>query len=272
MTLILPRPLIDKPDGPLILKSPDNDRVRIKMFGICRTCKHYHPVEGTPDVFGRAAFDWQYKHRICELEKPGSVEFLSPARIFPKGFDDSAFSDAGHGPQWMDWKANADVKLSYVADAAFTMDLSALAASPTFIAGRESSSVTNSSNYLDAKISGIYISGTTPTAPAETRLYYYQPYKDTPTYWDTTIDGVDSAETITNTNILDTLVMGWSGTVSATSNITYPIVSAMTLAQAFGFCPKVFGLFFTHAHTAALKTDAANTNSCFYQFLYATVV
>lgn len=255
----------------LILKSPDNDLVRIKVVGICRTCKHHHAIDATPDLFGRLAFDWEYKHRHCEQANPGAVEFLSPQRIIPRGFDDRAFEHAGHGPQWLDWRHNADVKLSYVADAAITMDLSALASSATFVAGREATAVTNSSNYLDVRITGTFISGTTPTAPAEHRLYYVIPTEDTPT-WPDVFDGTDSAETVTNTNILDSLILGWSGTASTSSNVTYPVAGAMTLAQAFGFVPKNWTLFFVHAHTAALKTDAGNTNTFYHQGLYATVV
>jgi len=254
------------------LKSPDNNRVGISVMGICRVCKHFHEVTGiTPDLFGRAAFDWEYKHRSCELEKPGSVEFLSTGRKIPKYFDDRVFEVAGQGPQWLDWRPNADVKLSYVADAAWTIDLSALGASATWVAGRESTWITNSSNYLDVEITGTFISGTTPTAPAEHRLYYVKATEDTPTYPDV-FDGTDSAETLTNTNIRDSLVLGWSGTASTSTNVTYPIMSALTMAQAFGFVPKNIGLFFTHAHTAALKTDAANTNSIFYRPIYATVI
>lgn len=254
----------------MILKSPDNSLVRIHVVGICRRCKHYHDVKAVPDLFGRLAFDWQHKHRQCELESPGSVEFLSPQRFIPKGFDDRVFEAAGEGPQWLDWKPNADVAISYVADAAFTMDLSALAASATWVAGREATWITNSSNRLDAEITGKFISGTTPTAPAEHRLYYLKATEDTPTYPDV-FDGTDSAETITNTNIRDGLVLGWSGTASTSSNITYDAISALTMVQAFGIMPKHFSLFFTHAHTAALKTDAGNTNSFNYRFIYATI-
>lgn len=255
----------------MMLKSPDNARVQISLVGICRRCKHYHRVQAVPDLFGKLAFDWQHKHAACERESPGSVEFLSPQRFIPSGFDDRVFEAAGAGPQWLDWKPNADVKLSYVADAAITMDLSALASSSTFVAGRESTAITNSSNLLDYKISGTFISGTTPTAPAEHRLYYVVPTEDTPT-WPDVFDGTDSAETLTNTNIRDSLVLGWSGTASTASNVTYPIVSALTLAQAFGVCPKHWGLFFTHAHTAALKTDAGNTSSLLQQGIFSTIV
>lgn len=255
-----------------ILKSPDNHLVQIHVVGICRRCKRYHQVKAVPDLFGRLAFDWQHKHAQCEREAPGSVEFLSPQRLIPRGFDDRVYETAGEGPQWLDWRHNADVKISYVADAAFAMDLSALAASATWVAGRESTWITNSSNYLDVEITGTIISGTTPTVPAEHRLYYLKATEDTPTYPDV-FDGTDSAETITSstTQIRDSLIIGWSGTVSATSNITYPCISALTMAQAFGLVPKNYGLFFTHAHTAALKTDAGNTDSFKYRPIYATV-
>jgi hypothetical protein len=254
-----------------VLISPDVGKVKMRVMGICRKCKHYHPVEGiTPDLFGKAAFDWEYRHRLCALELPGAVEFLSSARIFPKGFDDRVYEAAGQGPQWLEWKANANVTVAYIADAALTFDLTALASSATFTAGRESTKVTNSSNYLDCGISGNFISGTTPTVPAEARLYYVRPTEDTPT-WPDVFDGTDSAETVTNAQILDTLPLAWSGLASATSNVTYPVVNALTLAQAFGYVPKDFVLFFSHAHTAALKTDANNTNQFFYQFIQAAI-
>lgn len=254
------------------LISPDVSRVKMSVVGICRRCKHYHTVEGlTPDLFGRAAFDWEHKHRQCELEQPGSIEFLSPKRVFPKNFDDRIYEAAGEGPQWLDWKPNANANITYVADAAFTLTLSALASSSTWTAGRESTAITNSSNYLDYSISGTFISGTTPTAPAEARLYYVRAYEDTPT-WGGGIAGTgDAAATITNTNILDSMVLGWSGTASTSSNVTYPIQSALTLVQAFGIVPKNFLIFFAHAHTAALKTDANNNNSIFYQATYVTI-
>ena len=254
-----------------ILKSPDNKLARVAVVGVCRKCKHRHRIDLPPDLFGQAAFDWHYKHAACEREYPGSVEFLSPQRFIPAGFDDGVFNEAGVGPWWLDLKPNADIKISYVADAAFTFDLSALASSSTWLAGVESSWITNSSNYLDYRISGKFISGTTPTAPAEHRLYYLSATEDTPTYPDV-FDGTAGAETITNSNIRDSLVLGWSGTASTSTNITYPVVSALTMAQAFGVCPKHFGLFFAHAHTAALKTDAGNTDQFFNQGIFMTSI
>jgi hypothetical protein len=86
----------------MILKSPDNNLVQISVVGICRhpKCRRYHRITAKPDLFGQLAFDWQYKHDNCELEHPGSVEFLSPQRFIPRGFDDRVFEDTGVGPQW----------------------------------------------------------------------------------------------------------------------------------------------------------------------------
>lgn len=254
-----------------ILKSPDIDRVTIHGMGICRKCKRYHKEERyTPDTMTKAAFDWEYRHRQCELESPGSVEFLLADLTMPKGFDDRVYEGAGINPQWLDWKPNANVTMVYIADAAITWDLSALGSSSNFTAGRECTVISNSSNYLDCNITGRFISGTTPTAPGETRIYPITPYEDTPA-WPDVFDGTDSAETVTNTNILDAMTILWSGTVSTTTNVTYPVTNALTLAQAMGVMPKAFGLFFAHYHTAALKTDAGNTNSFNYQFIQAAI-
>ena len=258
-----------------ILKSPDNDLVEIKVFGICRKCKHYHPVEGiTPDLFGRAAFDWEYKHRLCELEHPGSVEFLSPSRFIPKGFDDSIYEDAGEGPQWLDWKPNADVKVSYVTDAAFTITLTSLATSSSWTTGRESTAIVNTSNYLDFAISGKFETGTTNGAgPNEARLYYVRAYEGTPA-WSGGIAGTgDANATITNSDILAAMVLGWSGGYPTTSNVTHPVQSALTMAQAFGIPPKNFLLYFSHNNSGSVALSASNnSNQFFYQGLYATVV
>lgn len=254
----------------MILKSPDHHDVKIAVLGICRRCKHHHRVEASPDLFGRLAFDWEHKHRLCEQETPGSVEFLSPNRLVPRGFDDRVFEQAGEGPQWLDWRHNADVKISYVADAAITLTLTSLTSSSTFVAGRESTAVANSSNYLDYEITGLFVSGTTPTAPAEARLYAIRAIEDTPT-WPDSFTGSDANKTITNVNILASLPLIWSGTASTSNNVTYPIVNAMTLSQCFGVVPKNWLLWFVHAHTAALHSSG-NTGNFYHRATYATVV
>lgn len=242
----------------MILKSPDIRSALICVTGICRKCKHFHPIKVEPDLFGRAAFDWEWKHRHCELEKPGSVEFLSPSRFVPRGFNDRIYEQEGEAPWWLEYRHNADIKVAYAADAQVTITLASLATSSTFLAGQESASVSNGTNkYLDYEVTGKVTTGTTPTVDKEIRLYGIKPINDTPT-WPDVFDGTDSAETVTNSYILDKLVLLWSGSNSATSNITYPINSALTLAQAWGMVPDNFGFFVAHSTAVNLSSTAGN--------------
>lgn len=247
-----------------ILKSPDNPAVRITVEAVCHDCRHRHRIDVPPDLFGRAAWDWQHKHRGHD------IEFLSPRRAIPRGFDDRVFEREGIAPWWLDYRHNADVKIAYAADGQFTITLASLATSSTFVAGQEATSVSNGTNkYLDYEITGKITTGTSPTVDKEIRLYYVKPINDTPT-WPDVFDGTDSAETVTNTYILDKLVLGWSGSNSATSNVTYPIVSALTLAQAWGVVPDNFTVFVAHSTAVNLNSTAGN-HEISYRGIYETV-
>ena len=63
----------------------------------------------------------------------------------------------------------------------------------------------------------------------------------------------------------------WSGTVSTSTNVAYPIINAATAAQLVGVCPKTHQIYLTHSHTAALYNNAVNNNSIYYQGIYYTV-
>lgn len=255
----------------MIIKSKDNNLVKLNIIAICRRCKHFHQIDVIPDLFGRAAFDWEVKHKFCEMESPGSVEFISPKRFIPKGFDDEIFENLGQAPWWLNYKSNADIKIAYAADGQPTITLASLATSSTFVFGREATSVSNGSNkYLDYEITGKVTTGTSPTVDKELRLYGIKPINDTPT-WPDVFDGTDSDETITNTYILDKLPLLWSGSNSATSNITYPILSAITLAQAWGIVPDNFTFFFTHNTGVNLNSTGSN-HELSYRGIYATSI
>lgn len=196
--------------------------------------------------------EWERKHRGHEME------FISPKRSIPKHFDDRHYEQQGEAPWWLDWRENSDIKIAYAADAQVTITLASLATSSTFLAGQESASVSNGSNkYLDYEVTGKITTGTTPTVDKEIRLYGIKPINDTPT-WPDVFDGTDSAETVTNSYILDKLVLLWSGSNSATSNVTYPITSALTLAQAWGLVPDNFGFFVAHSTAVNLNSTAGN--------------
>jgi hypothetical protein len=249
----------------MILKSSSDKLAKISIEAICHDCKHRHNIDVAPYIFGQAAMEWETKHR------GHNFEFLSPKRFLPKNFDDRIYEKVGRGPWWLDYKHNADIKLAYASDAAFTLDLANLASSSTWVSGREATSVDNTSNkYLDYFITGKFVSGTSPVS-GEARIYYIMPQDDTPT-WPDVFDGTDSAETVTNTSILDRLPLGWSGGNSTSTNVTYPVVNALTLAQVFGICPYMFTIFFTHSQSVNLYNNAANTNQIFYKGVYATSI
>lgn len=144
------------------------------------------------------------------------------------------------------------------------MDLTALAASATFIAGRSSAEVDNTSNkYDDAWVQGTIIVGTTPTLPCQLNIYIYAASTSAATTNIDTITGTDAAKTLTNTTVLtNSLILAKGASILVnTSNITYPL-APFSVAQLYGgIMPKYWGLFVAHNMTAALKTDAGNTNS-----------
>lgn len=156
------------------------------------------------------------------------------------------------------------VNTAYSANTAITMDLTTLGASATFIAGRESSEIDNTTNkYVDALVRGRFVVGTTPTLPCQLNVYVWGSDISLVTTAIDVLDGVDSAETLTNTTTLaNALRLGASCPVLvATSDLTY-YVSPFSIAQLFGgIMPKFWGLYVAHNMTAALKTDAGNTNS-----------
>jgi hypothetical protein len=243
--------------------TPDAPLVRILVEAVCHDCRHRHRIDCQPWQFPAAMSEWERKHR------GHNFEFISLRRDIPKGFDDRTVEQAGRGPWWLDYKHNADIKIAYAADAAFTITLASLATSSTWVAGRESTSVSNTTNkYLDYDVTGKITTGTTPTVDTEIRMYGIRPIEDTPT-WPDVFDGTDSAETVTNTQILATLPLLWSGTVSATSNIAYQIINGLTLAQCWGIVPDNFEIFV--AHNTAVNLNATGGNHDIrYRGIYAT--
>lgn len=169
----------------------------------------------------------------------------------------------------------ATANIAYSANTAITMDLSALASSSTFVAGRESNEIDNTSNkYIDALVRGSIIVGTTPTLPCQLNVYVWGADTSLATTAIDVLDGTDSAETITNTTVLTNglqLARAMPILVN-TSNTTY-YMSPFSVAALFGGnMPKFWGLFVAHNQTAALKTDAGNTNSFSFNGITYTIV
>lgn len=158
--------------------------------------------------------------------------------------------------------------LLYGTSTTITMDLTSLASSTTFIAGQESTQIDNTSNlFLDAYVSGRFVVGTTPTLPCQLNIYVWGSPVSLGTTAIDVLDGTDSAETLTNTTVLtNSIVLArFCPILVNTSNLTY-YVTPFSVAAALGLValPQFWGLFVAHNMTAALKTDAGNTNSFQY--------
>jgi len=143
------------------------------------------------------------------------------------------------------------------------MDLANLASSATFVAGRESSQIDNTSNkYIDALVSGKVSVGTTPTANTTIAVYVWGADTSLATTAIDVLDGTDSAETLTNIGILGALRLGAAIAVPAnTSDVAYEVLPFSVASLFGGVMPKFWGLYVAHSTAVNLRNTAVNTNS-----------
>jgi hypothetical protein len=146
---------------------------------------------------------------------------------------------------------------------AITISLASLTTSATWIAGRESTVVSNASNlYLDYLVSGQVTVGTTPTVNTEIRVYVYAPLKvvsstfSYPIATTTMLTGSDAAATF-EANQLVKLRLADAATVIATSDRAYSF--NFSIASLFGgVVPIKWGLFVSHNTAVNLNATAGN--------------
>lgn len=155
----------------------------------------------------------------------------------------------------------ATTTVNYSSNTTITMDLASLATSSTFVAGRESTQIDNTSNkYIDCLVSGFVSVGTTPTANTTIAIYVWGADTSLATTPLDTLDGTDSAETLTNTGILNALRLGASIAVPATTSDVQYIVLPFSVATLFGgVMPKYWGLYVAH-NTGVNLRSTNNTN------------
>lgn len=146
---------------------------------------------------------------------------------------------------------------NYAASSALTISLASLAASATFVAGRESTAVDNSSNkYDDYLLAGVIKAGTSPTA-GEVRVYVAGMLNDT--VWPDVLTGSDSAKTITSATILDALGKLCARMVNdTTTGRVYPFGPISVAALFGGVVPRKFEVFIAHSMVAALDATGGN--------------
>ncbi len=153
--------------------------------------------------------------------------------------------------------------VNYSSNTAITMNLANLGSSTTFVAGRESSQIDNTTNkYIDALVSGFISVGTTPTANTTIFVHVWGADTSLATTPIDTLDGTDSAETLSNVGVLNALRVGAAISVPVTtSDFAYPVLPFSVALLFGGVMPKFWGLFVAHNCVSALRNTAVNTNS-----------
>lgn len=184
--------------------------------------------------------------------------WISRVRLLPLFIRDTTFLLAFHLVP-IGGAVAGDVKTEYAASSALTITLASLATSATLVAGQESTAVDNTTNkYLDYLIAGKITTGTTPTDAKEIRVYVYGQAEDVPTYPDV-FDGLDSAETVTSTQIRDAALRLAAVIATNTTSDRIYWFGPLSVAALFGGqMPKRFGVFVTHSTVAALNATAGN--------------
>lgn len=148
-----------------------------------------------------------------------------------------------------------DIKLQYGTPTDLTITLGSLASSGTWVAGRESAVVDNTSNeFLDCLVSGYITAGTTLTAGA-LEVWIYAQLDDTPSYPDV-LDGTDSDETCTSRDVMFAgMRLGARIVTSTTNSFVYPIAPFSVAALFGGQMPRRWGVFVTHSMVGALAAS-----------------
>lgn len=146
---------------------------------------------------------------------------------------------------------------TYSADTPITLDISSLGTSSTFVAGRESTEVDNTTTkYVDALVRVKGITGHASTAPAVGQtiaVYVWGSDVSLATTPIDTLDGVDSAETVALATVQSGLRLAGVAVVAvATAGLVYYIPQFSIAALFGGVMPKFWGLFLSHNHTGAL--------------------
>lgn len=221
---------------------------------VCLTCGHEHLIPKSEQITDQPWLDWQWKHK-------GHETFILPHRLRSALGEQVAL------------RHNADAKIAYAADAAYTITLTGLASSSTLVAGRESTSVSNASNkYLDELVSGFITVGTTPTASTYIEVHAVGAIEDTPT-WPDVFDGTDSAETVSNVGIKAAICRPIASTLvsATTSDLAYPF-APQGIRQLFGDAmPTAHVLFVVHNTAVNLHATAAN-HAIYHLPVFATIV
>ncbi len=166
----------------------------------------------------------------------------------------------------------AELRITYASRATITITLASLATNSAgiYTAGREGTAIDNSSTlYDDVLVTGQVTTGTSPTLGRSIFIHVYASLDDSPTYADV-LDGVDSAETFTSSNVQNTACRYAQGVrVDATSDRAY--FFTFSVAGLFGgIMPRQWGIFVAHDTAANLNSTAGNHYFKYQGITYST--
>ncbi len=149
-------------------------------------------------------------------------------------------------------------KIAYQTSSTITCSLASLATSSTFVAGRSSAEIDNTTDLdLDKLLTGTIMVGTTPTINTKIEVWVI-PKRSDSTYHDT-FDGTDKAVTVTSRSQLlsyGTLISSMD-VPATTSNISYDYDRWLGDAVG-GPLPAKFQLFITHNTGVNLNATGGN--------------
>lgn len=154
----------------------------------------------------------------------------------------------------------ATTTISYSSATTITISPASTATSSTWVAGRESNEIDNTSNkYDDVFVQGKTTVGSTITSGTLILIFVWGSDTSAATTNLDVIDGVDSAETLTSAGVRDGFMkLGAVVNVdSTTANRTY-WWGPFSIADLFGQVPKYWGLFEAHNTGDNLNSTAGN--------------
>lgn len=154
--------------------------------------------------------------------------------------------------------AAGDLQIVYGAAIDASITLASLASDTNLLAGRESAAIVNTTDkWTDFGVSGRIRTGTSPTASRVIEVWAVGSWDGT--LWPDTVDGTDSAITLSGADIKQQICMHVAimQTTNA-SNRDYPF-SIRSLAAIFGgIIPPAWAIFVTHNTGVALNATGSN--------------
>lgn len=218
-------------------------RIRIE-YVICHTCHQYHPIRrGNTTDFDNYARRHNNHHLV----------------IRPSWWFQTAEWWKNRHREPMAYTPNADIKIAYAATTIMASTLASLAESATHVTGREATAVDNGTNlYADYLFSGKIQTGTTPTLNETIQVRVFGEIDDAPEYPDV-MDGTDSAETWTSTQVRDAgSKIAAIMPVTASSDISYEFGPTSVAAKFGGIVPPSFGAFISQSTDVNLNSTEGN--------------